>query len=391
MATIDERIGKKGKTYTARVRYKGEEYSETFKSKTRATKWAKKMERDIDDGTAMTMESTKTTVNDVFDEYEASLDKTADGYKKRISYLKVWRSKIGKLKLSKVTPALLCKIRRLIRFVPTNRGDSRSPATVNRYMSELSAAFTYAVEELPCLKVNPVRQVKRLTENPPPVRFLDKKTELPKLMKACAVSGNLRLLPLFMTAICLGLRAGAILWLHRDEIDLDDRSIMIPAKRSKNGRAFTLGITDVLYPHIKYLVENCHPESGLLLPALTDPFKCMDYRNDWDKALELAGIENYCFHSNRHTCGSYLAMAGYSLTDIAELLNHKTLEMAKRYSHVAEEYRKKISGKMHNEFISGVAISLSHIPGLDHPAVLQTINVTAVAATGTKPQLRRVK
>jgi integrase len=391
MATIDERTGIKRKTYTARVRYKGEEYTETFKSKTKAANWAKKMERAIDDGTSMTMESTQTTVNAVLDEYEASLDKTDDGYKKRISHLKVWRSKIGKLKLSKVTPALLCKIRRLIRFVPTNRGDSRSPATVNRYMSALSAAFTYAVEELHCLKMNPVRQIKRLTENPPPVRFLDQKKELPKLMEACAKSENLRLLPLFMTAICLGLRAGAILWLHRDEIDLDDRSIRIPAERSKNDRAFTLGISDVHYPHIKYLVENCHPESGLLFPALTDPFKCMDYRNDWDEALRLAGIENYRFHDNRHTCGSYLAMAGYSLTDIAELLNHKTLEMAKRYSHVADEYRKKISGKMHNEFISGVAIRITNIPGLDHPAVSHAINIADAAETSNKPHLRRVK
>lgn len=391
MATIDERIGKKEKTFAARVRYKGEEYSETFKSKTRAAKWAKEMERAIDDGTAMTPESTKTTVNDIFDEYEASLDKTHKGYEKRISHLKVWRSKIGKLKLSKITPALLCKIRRQIRFVTTNRGDSRSPATVNRYMSTLSAAFTYAVEELHCLKMNPVRQVKRLTENPPPVRFLDKNTELPKLMEACAMSNNLRLLPLFMTAICIGLRAGAILWLHRDEIDLDDRSIRIPVERSKNGRAFTLGITDEHYPHIKYLVENCHPESGLLFPAFTDPFKCMDYRDNWDEALKLAGIENYRFHDNRHTCGSYLAMAGYSLTDIAELLNHKTLEMAKRYSHVADEYRKKIPGKMHNEFISGAAISVAHIPGLEHPAVSHAINVAGAVETSNKPHLRRVK
>ena len=95
----------------------------------------------------------------------------------------------------------------------------------------------------------------------------------------------------------------------------------VQAERSKNGRAFTLGITDVHYPHIKYLVENCPLESGLHFPAHNDPSKRMDYREDWDEALKLAGITDYRFHDNRHTCGSYLAMAGYSLTDIAESQN----------------------------------------------------------------------
>jgi integrase len=343
------------------------------------------MERDIEEGTVTTVDATKRTVNDLIDNHEESLDENHDGYKKRISQLKLWREKIGKLKLSKITPALLYKIRRQIRFVPTTRGESRSPATVNRYMSALSAAFTYVIEENGWLKLNPVRQVKKLSENPPQVRFLDKEKELPKLMEACAKSSNPRLLPLFMTAICLGLRAGAILWLHRDEIDLQDRSIRIPAERSKNRKAFTLGIEDSLYPHIEYLVENCHPESGLLYPAETDPFKRMNYRTDWDAAIKLAEIKNYRFHDNRHTCGSYLAMSGYSLTDIAELLNHKTLEMAKRYSHVADEYRKKLSGKMQAEFIAGAAINMAQMPEIDHPAVKKSVNGPGQEMSGPSP------
>lgn len=393
MATFEKRKGKNGTTITARVRYKGFKFTETFKNLTYAKNWAKKMEGDIDEGRAPAAESTKHTVNDLLDDYETNgLDVKHPGYKKLINQLKVWRTKIGGLKLSDVTSGKLCSVRRKIRFVETSRGENRSNATVNRYMSALSGAFTHATDELQWLTINPARQVKRLPENPPPIRFLDKVKELPILMKACAQNRNPRLLPLFMSAICLGLRAGALLWLHRDEVNLEAKTIRIPAKRSKNNRAFTIGISEQLYPHIKYLCDNCHPESGLLFPSANDPFKPMEYRNDWDNALKLAGITDYRFHDNRHTCGSYLAMAGYSLGEIAELLNHKTLEMAKRYSHLADEYRVKLSMRMNQEFIAQASVDLACLTDIDHPAVQKAVvNECNDSETIKKHHLRLVK
>jgi integrase len=392
VASIEKRVGIKGTTYTARVRYKGHKYTKTFKSKTKAKKWAERKEKEIDDGMAPMPESLKQTVGDLIDIYdEDKLDESHDGYQKLKNQLEVWREDIGHMKLCEVTPATICKIRRKLQNVKTNRGDRRSNATVNRYMSALSGIFTYAVEELSWLTVNPVTQVKRLPENPPPIRFLDKETELPRLTESCANSSNPRLLPLFMLAICLGLRAFALLWLHRDEVNLEKRTIRIPEKRSKNGRAFTLGISDVLYPHVKFLVDNCHPESGLLFPDTKDPFKRMCYRVDWALALEMAGITNYRFHDNRHTCGSYLAMSGHTLTEIAELLNHKTLEMAKRYSHLADEYREKLSARMNENFIAGAIETLGSVSGIDHPAVSQANMAGDTSKISDKSHLRRVK
>lgn len=372
MATIEKRIGKKGITYTARVRYMGEAFTKTFKKHKTAETWARRIEVQINDGEAPIAQQFKYTFNDLCDDFEANgLEKDAPNSKKIISQLWYWKSCFGTKMLNTITPATICKFRRVLRMQPTNRGESTSPATVNRYVSALSSVFQFAVEELHWLKLNPVRQVKRLPESPPPVRFLDKETELPKLTEACAQSSNSRLLPLFMLAICLGLRAGALLWLKKSEVNIEKKTIRIPAERSKNNRAFTLGISPVLFPYVKYLYDNCHPESGLLFPAQKDPFNRMDYRVDWDRALKLAGIENYRFHDNRHTCGSYLAMAGYSLAAIAELLNHKTLEMAKRYSHLADEYREKLSGRMNEEFIAEASATVVHLVGVEIPGLPQ--------------------
>lgn len=370
MASIIKRTGKKGVSYLVRIRRKNAPpLTRTFKSKVKAESWARQEESAIEKGEATTTEAVHESLNNLITEYEKDgFENKTDSKDKQMNQLKFWQSKIGHMKLSDITPATICRYRRQLRDRPTGRGEKTSNATVNRYVSALSGAMTYAVNDLGWLKINPVTQVKRLTETLPPIRFLDKKTELPRLAEACAASPNKRLLPLFMTAIGTGLRASALLWLHVSEIDLTKRTIRIPVERSKNGRAFTLGITAELYEYLKYLVDNCHPESGLLFPHHLHPFKRMCYREDWEAALKLAEIKNFKFHSCRHTCGSYMAMAGYSLTDIAEQLNHKTLEMAKRYSHLAEEYRAKIPAKMNESFLSEVSSTVIHMLGADAEA-----------------------
>lgn len=191
-----------------------------------------------------------------------------------------------------------------------------------------------------------------------------------------------------MMAVGTGLRASALLWLHNTEVDLEKGTIRIPVERSKNGRAFTLGITDTLYPYVKFLAENCHPESGLLFPDPNDPFNRMCYRKDWDAALKLAGISNFRFHDCRHTTGSYMAMAGYSLTDIAEQLNHKTLEMAKRYSHLSDEYRAKIPFKMNEAFLAEASASVVHMVDTGIETTQEQTKTSKEGIITSKPHLR---
>jgi len=64
----------------------------------------------------------------------------------------------------------------------------------------------------------------------------------------------------------------------------------------------------------------------------------------FDGALKRAGIEGFTFHDLRHTFASHLIMRGASLKEVQELLGHKTGTMTLRYSHLAEENKKKAVG-----------------------------------------------
>jgi integrase len=66
-----------------------------------------------------------------------------------------------------------------------------------------------------------------------------------------------------------------------------------------------------------------------------------------------AGIEDFRFHDLRHSAASYLAMNGATLTEIAEVLGHKTLQMVKRYAHLSETHTHSVVASMNEKIFGG--------------------------------------
>ena len=57
------------------------------------------------------------------------------------------------------------------------------------------------------------------------------------------------------------------------------------------------------------------------------------------------------FHDLRHSAASYLAMNGAYLSEIAEVLGHKTLAMVKRYAHLSEAHTTKVVTRMNEQIL----------------------------------------
>ena len=55
------------------------------------------------------------------------------------------------------------------------------------------------------------------------------------------------------------------------------------------------------------------------------------------------------FHDLRHTAASYLAQQGASLLEIADTLGHRTMQMVKRYAHLAQSHKVTAIEKMAKE------------------------------------------
>jgi integrase len=65
-------------------------------------------------------------------------------------------------------------------------------------------------------------------------------------------------------------------------------------------------------------------------------------RSWFHPCLAEAEIEGYTWHSNRHTFGSWLAMAGATIKEIQEAGGWKTIQMAARYAHLSPAHKEAV-------------------------------------------------
>jgi integrase len=150
---------------------------------------------------------------------------------------------------------------------------------------------------------------------------------------------NLRDRVLFDLMYRYGLRRGEAAQLCRDDVDLRDRTITINRlKRSRSG-------VYPLYPDSEFLLRRYLkplPESqiylfagrraGTHLSATTIYYTCRKYARK-------AGLSRSNPHAFRHSCGVHAADARLDLLDIADLLGHKSINTAIRYTAVSSARR----------------------------------------------------
>ena len=66
-------------------------------------------------------------------------------------------------------------------------------------------------------------------------------------------------------------------------------------------------------------------------------------RKSFEAAVRRAGITDFRFHDLRHTCASWLVMAGADLVSVQKQLGHTTIGTTMRYAHLSPGHLKKSS------------------------------------------------
>jgi integrase len=355
MANIEKRITKDNQTtYRVKIRLKGyPAQSATFERLTDARKWAQHTESAIREGRHFkTSEAKRHTLSEAIERYVKNVLPSKPKSKVfQNTQLKWWKQCIGEYSLAEITPALIAHNREKLSSLPTPRGETHSPATVNRYLAALSHLFTIAVKEWGWIDENPLRKVTKMKEPRGRVRFLSD-DERTNLLSSCKESESTYLYIAVVLALSTGGRRMEILGLRWPDIDLN-RGI-ITLHETKNGERRILPLTghalDLMKTHVKIRALT----ADYVFPSKNKK-KPIDLRSPFEIALKRAEISDFKWHDLRHSCASYLAMNGASLAEIAEILGHKTLQMVKRYSHLSEAHTSKVVAKM-NEKIFGISI-----------------------------------
>lgn len=347
MASINKHISGDGKTtYRVRIRLKGYPIqTATFERKTDANKWVQTTESAIREGRHFkTSESKKHTFGDMIDRYiKDVLPKKSKQIPAQLTQLNRWKVELGSYVLADITVPLIVECRDKLGNEVTKRGSLRSPATVVRYMAALSHAFTIAVNEWEWLANSPMVKVGKPTEPRGRVRFLDT-GERETLLLACKNASNKLLYPCVVLAIATGMRQAELMNLRWQDVYLQDGYLIL--HQTKNGDRRRVPISGRALELLKNHSKVRRIDTDLLFPSNKDPQKAIDLRKPWTAVLNETGIVDFHWHDLRHCFASYLAMNGASLTAIAELLGHKTLEMVKRYAHLSEGHVSNVSASM---------------------------------------------
>jgi len=239
-----------------------------------------------------------------------------------------WCHRLGRVALGEVTPFMVAEAKGEL----TARGCKGS--TVNRYLSSLSHVYTVAIKEWFLDVNNPVARVRRMSEPSGRTRYLSD-DERQRLLAECKASANPILYPVVLLALSSGMRRNEILTLRWKDIDLNHEVIKLGD--SKNHEPRVIPLTGHVLDTLKNLALTAPGRESYVFksPNAERPYNII---SAWLAALRRARIEDFCFHSLRHTVGSYLAMQGCTQLDIAKVLGHKKVATTQRYTHLSTSH-----------------------------------------------------
>lgn len=249
----------------------------------------------------------------------------------------IWRSFLGKMKISEVTTVEIAAYRdmRLMTVAPhTKRLVSSN--TVRLELAMLSDLFNVAQIEWGACGGNPVTKVRKPKLPPGRDRRITFGEER-RLLRAAAAHKNQEIYSIISLAIETAMRQGEILSLEWENIDLRRRIAHLPM--TKNGEPRNVPLSQGAVSAITRL--------GIGTVGKVFNYKPDGFKSAWRVLVQRLGIENLHFHDLRHEAVSRLFELGtLDYLEVAAISGHKSVQMLKRYTHLrAETLVPKLDGK----------------------------------------------
>ncbi|WP_229114414.1 tyrosine-type recombinase/integrase [Citrobacter farmeri] len=190
------------------------------------------------------------------------------------------------------------------------------------------------LEKAPVIKIPAVRNKR--------VRWLEKE-EAKRLIDECPEP----LKSVVKFALATGLRRSNIINLEWQQIDMQRRVAWVNPEESKSNRAIGVALNDTACKVLRDQIGNHHKfvfvhtkagrrPDGSVTPAVRK--MRVDDGRAWKSACKRAGIEDFRFHDLRHTWASWLIQSGVPLSVLQEMGGWESIEMVRRYAHLAPNH-----------------------------------------------------
>ena len=209
---------------------------------------------------------------------------------------------------------------------------------------------------------NPVSKVKKPSEDNRRVRFLSHEEAdllLNELVRVSPMLHNISLLSLHC-----GLKAGERFNLKWNDIDFANETILIKnTKSERNRKAITT-------KNVKTMFEKMDKYDHTNIVFLSRKGeKTTEVSMSFDRAIDKLGFnkgimarrQKVVFHTLRHTYASWLVMSGVDLYTVQRLMEHSTISMTERYSHLTSNHLKKAVSLMENSLNKNKVVGINEL------------------------------
>ena len=331
-------IRKHRKKWQAIVRKKNKTIVKSFWKKGDASKWAYKVEAQLETNTYQRVEQAEKLADIKLKEilniyYEKYLVLKSKDHKKEKYLIDLLSNKpIGEKYITEITGSTLA------RFRDREIEEGKSPSTVKKYLLMFSRAInrTKAEHDIPIV-TNPVTQIE-LPEEPPPIDRVLNDEEWERLLEVASKKK-----PYFMKAIVIIAREtlcrrGELLRLKKQDINWRQGTARI--NKTKNNTPREIGLSPLALETLRSLPDT---PDGRFFPCKS----IHSFNSYWRKVLRDAKLRGvFTFHRLRHQGATDLAESDWSIAELSAQGGWKSLSSLKRYTHIQGKHlAKKMKGR----------------------------------------------
>ena len=224
-------------------------------------------------------------------------------------------------------------------YVQRRTVDGVKPATVNRELKLLSAAINYVrIEHDRADLPNPAQRL-GISEGEGRVRWITN-GEASALCEAAERHARRPHLTVFIRlALNTGCRKSELIKLEWSRVSFERRLLSLGAEHTKSGKRRSVPLNDAALDALREIQawRNVHAPGSPWVFATKGQRRITTFQKGFSAAVGRAGIVNFRIHDMRHTCASWLVMAGTPLTVVRDLLGHSSVTVTERYAHLAPE------------------------------------------------------
>jgi integrase len=335
--------GKAKARHRVRVRINGHSSSSTHRSRSEAERWAVREEKKalLSKLSPESRASTRTMV-EMIDRYikEVLSHKAVNTQLTQGPQLVFWRDLFDGMSIADVRTPQVAEAKTILK--------PRCSSTINAYLSTLSHVYTMAIKEWEWCELNPVKNVWRLPQPNARTRFLSA-VERARLLFYCRLSSCSSLYPIVVVTLSTGPRKCEVRKMKFSDYNPQLHEVYL--QETKNGERRRVPLFGAARDLMAKLYVDRKPGQLYFFPSPHDKRRAIDFRYSWEKALELAQLENFCFHDLRHSAASYLAWQGATLQDIQEILGHKNIGTTRKYTHLTRSRTDSLLENMNNAYL----------------------------------------